>query len=48
MNIFEHISFFEISMALLFVGLAERILLGYAPENMVGPKGWLLRQTHAE
>jgi len=46
--IFEHISFFEISMALLFIGLAERVLLSYAPEEMVGPNGWLLRSSDAD
>ena len=37
------ITFFEVMMALLFIGLAERLLLGYAPASMVGSKGWLLR-----
>ncbi len=37
------ISFFEVMMALVFVGMAERVLLGYAPASMVGRRGWLLR-----
>ena len=37
------ISFFEVAMALLFVGTAERVLLGYAPAAMVGKNGWLIR-----
>jgi hypothetical protein len=43
MSVFSTISFFEVSMALLFVGFAERVLLGYAPASMVGRNGWLLR-----
>jgi hypothetical protein len=37
------ISFFDVSMALLFVGIAERLLLAYAPIKMVGRNGWLIR-----
>lgn len=43
MTLFSHLSFFEVSMALVFIGMAERILLGYAPAAMVGSKGWLIR-----
>ena len=43
MSLFAGISFFEVTMALLFVGMAERLLLAYAPIEMVGPKGWLFR-----
>lgn len=43
MALLTNISFFEVSMALLFVGIAERLLLGYAPAEMVGAKGWLIR-----
>ncbi|MDP5086163.1 MAG: hypothetical protein NWQ23_12140 [Yoonia sp.] len=43
MPLFTDISFFEVSMALLFIGMAERLLLGYAPAEMVGSKGWLIR-----
>lgn len=43
MSLLTNISFFEVSMALVFVGMAERILLGYAPAEMVGAKGWLIR-----
>ena len=43
MELFTSISFFEVAMALLFVGMAERLLLAYAPIDMVGPNGWLLR-----
>ena len=43
MDLLTSISFFEVAMALLFVGLAERVLLAYAPAEMVGRNGWLLR-----
>ncbi|WP_375254866.1 hypothetical protein [Yoonia sp.] len=43
MELLTSISFFEVAMALLFVGLAERVLLAYAPAEMVGRNGWLLR-----
>lgn len=43
MSLLTNISFFEVSMALVFVGLAERLMLGYAPTEMVGAKGWLIR-----
>jgi hypothetical protein len=43
MTLFSSISFFEVAMALVFVGMAERLLLGYAPVEMVGRKGWLIR-----
>lgn len=43
MELFTSISFFEVAMALLFVGAAERLLLAYAPIDMVGRNGWLLR-----
>ncbi len=48
MTIFSTISFFEVSMALLFIGIAERVLLAYAPAELVGPDGWLLRPEPAE
>lgn len=43
MSLFMNISFFEVSMALLFIAMAERVLLAYAPAEMVGAKGWLIR-----
>lgn len=43
MSLFTSISFFEVTMALLFVGMAERLLLAYAPKEMVGAEGWLIR-----
>lgn len=43
MSVFSSVSFFEVSMALVFIGMAERLLLGYAPATMVGSNGWLIR-----
>ena len=37
------VTFYEVVMALIFVGLAERTLLAYAPAEMVGRRGWLIR-----
>lgn len=43
MSMISTITFFEVAMALMFVGMAERVLLAYAPAEMVGRNGWLLR-----
>lgn len=43
MLFFADVSFFDVAMALVFIGMAERLLLGYAPAEMVGPEGWLIR-----
>ncbi len=43
MSVFSNISFFEVSLALVFVGMAEHVLLAYAPSEMVGRNGWLIR-----
>ncbi len=48
MSLFINVTFFEVSMALLFVGMTERLLLGYAPAEMVGAKGWLIRSDIEE
>ena len=43
MSLFTDITFFQVCMALVTVGMAERALLAFAPIEMVGPKGWLFR-----
>ena len=43
MSLFADVTFYEVCMALLTVGLIERALLAYAPIEMVGPKGWLFK-----
>jgi hypothetical protein len=48
MSLIASVTFFEICMALLTIGLAERLLLGYAPASLVGRDGWLLRGDNEE
>lgn len=43
MALFTDVTFLEVCMALLTVGIAERALLAYAPIEMVGPNGWLIK-----
>lgn len=43
MSLFAGITFYEVCMALLMVGMAERMLLAYAPVEMVGRNGWLIK-----
>ena len=43
MTIFASVTFYQVCMALLMVGLTERVLLAYAPVEMVGPNGWLIK-----
>ncbi|WP_373635603.1 hypothetical protein [Yoonia sp. SS1-5] len=43
MSLFADITFVEVCMALLTVGVAERALLAFAPIEMVGPDGWLIK-----
>jgi hypothetical protein len=43
MSLVTSITFYEVCMALVLVGLAERVLLAYAPVEMVGRNGWLIK-----
>jgi hypothetical protein len=43
MLLFTNVTFFDVAMALVFVGMAERLLLAYAPAEMVGRNGWLIK-----
>lgn len=43
MFLFAGITYYEVCMALLMVGMTERVLLAYAPVEMVGPNGWLIK-----
>lgn len=43
MALLAGITFYEVCMALLMVGMAERVLLAYAPIEMVGRNGWLIK-----
>ncbi len=40
-TLISEITFFEVAMSLLAVGLIERVVVRL-PETMVGPEGWLL------
>jgi hypothetical protein len=42
MTLFADITFYDLALSLIAVGLIDRILCEL-PESMVGPKGWLLR-----
>lgn len=42
MSLFASVTFYEVCMALLLVGMTERVLLAYAPVAMVGRNGWLI------
>lgn len=43
MSLLADITFFQVCMALVTVAMAERALLAFAPIDMVGPNGWLIR-----
>lgn len=43
MTLFAGITFYEVCMALVMVGMTERVLLAYAPVEMVGRNGWLIK-----
>lgn len=39
----ENISFLDVCLALVTIAVAERLVVQYMPEDMVGPNGWLLK-----
>ena len=39
----ENISFLDVCLALVTVAVAERVIVQYLPEDVVGPNGWLLK-----
>jgi hypothetical protein len=43
MTLFAGITFYEVCMSLLMVGMTERLLLAYGPVEMVGRNGWLIK-----
>lgn len=47
MTLFTDITPIQIALALVGVGIVEELLCRFAPANMVGPKGWLLRRDLA-
>lgn len=42
MSLLSEITFLEVAMSLVAVGIVEQ-LVHFLPETVVGPKGWLLR-----
>lgn len=46
-HLFNDISFFEVALSFVALGLVERGLL-LLPESVVGERGWLLRLPSAE
>lgn len=42
MSLFADVTFQEVALSLIAVGLIERLLY-LLPETVVGPEGWLLR-----
>ena len=42
MSLFADITFYDIALSVIAVGIVDRILCEL-PESMVGPSGWLLR-----
>lgn len=39
----ENISFLDVCLAMVAIAVAERFIMQYAPDTMVGPDGWLLK-----
>jgi hypothetical protein len=46
-HLFGDLSFFEVAMTVMALGVVERALL-LLPETVVGENGWLLRVSSAE
>ncbi|SEV98891.1 hypothetical protein SAMN04488515_0537 [Cognatiyoonia koreensis] len=42
----ENISFLDVCLALVTLAVAERLVVQYLPEDMVGPEGWLLKTNN--
>ena len=42
MSFLASITFMEVSLSLVTIGVIERLAVQYLPEEMVGPNGWLL------
>jgi len=43
MSFIANISFLDVCTALVLVAVAERLIMQYAPDELVGPDGWLLK-----
>ena len=47
MSLFADVTFMEISLTLITLAVAERLMVRYLPDSLVGPEGLLLR-TNAD
>ena len=47
MSLFAEITFMEISLTLVILAVAERLMLRYLPDTLVGPQGLLIRTKSA-
>jgi hypothetical protein len=43
MFLIENISFLDVCLTLITLAVAERAIVRYLPEDIVGPDGWLLK-----
>jgi len=44
MSLLAQITPLDLALTLLVMGVVEAVLCRFAPEKMVGPRGWLLRR----
>ncbi len=42
MSLLADVTFIEVALSLVTIGVLERLAVQYLPESMVGPEGWLL------
>ncbi len=42
MSLLADVTFIEVALSLVTVGVIERMAVQYLPEDVVGPNGWLL------
>ena len=42
MSLLADVTFIEVALSLVTIGVIERLAVQYLPETMVGPEGWLL------
>ena len=42
MALLSDITFLDVSLTLITLGVLERLALRYLPDSVVGPDGWLL------
>ncbi len=42
MTLFEHITFYEVAMSLIAVGILHELAIAVLPDSIAGPGGWLI------